>query len=168
MATVHASSNAKATASSVVTVNAAFLQEIKEVNQELWSLLEELQCHCLPAACLSTPLGDLAVMLSELRDQIALHFALEEAYGYFDEPVFVEPRLCRHAASLRQEHQSLYLMISELVDVAEDYQFRGAMPHQITVLCNQFLAFYDQLQAHEARENDLIMQAYEDDIGVGD
>jgi len=35
--------------------------------------------------------------LSELRDQLALHFALEEAYGYFDEPLHVAPQLAEKA-----------------------------------------------------------------------
>ena len=35
-----------ATLTGTVTINAAFLQEIKEVNQELWSLLSDLRHKC--------------------------------------------------------------------------------------------------------------------------
>ncbi|MCL6481793.1 MAG: hypothetical protein K6U02_08700 [Firmicutes bacterium] len=62
-----------------VTINAAFLQEIKEVNQDLWALLAELRHRCqrplAPGAC-----RWLLDRLCQLRDQLALHFSLEEAY----------------------------------------------------------------------------------------
>ncbi|MCI0360065.1 MAG: hypothetical protein L0211_16430, partial [Planctomycetaceae bacterium] len=61
-----------ATLTATVTVNAAFLQEIKEVNQELWSLLSELRHRCqrplAPAHCRL-----LIDKLCQLRDQLALH-----------------------------------------------------------------------------------------------
>ena len=82
-----------------VTVNAAFLQEIKEVNHELWQLLADLRHRCqrpiAPGTC-----RVLVDKLCELRDQLALHFALEEAYGYFEDPVDVAPQLCRQADAL--------------------------------------------------------------------
>src|SRR5687767_2315396 len=95
------------TATSTVTVNAAFLQEIKEVNQELWQLLAELHHRCIrpisPGQCKT-----LIDRLSELRDNLALHFALEEAYGYFEDPVHVAPQLSNRVEALRAEHKTLY------------------------------------------------------------
>ena len=95
------------TSTGTVTVNAAFLQEIKEVNQELWSLLAELRHRCqrpiAPGHC-----RQLIDKISLLRDQLALHFSLEEAYGYFDDPVDVAPQLSRQAEHLRSEHRELY------------------------------------------------------------
>ena len=55
-------------------------------------------------------------LLIELQDQLALHFALEEAYGYFDDPIWVAPHISDLAESLRAEHVALY---SELCDLAE-------------------------------------------------
>ena len=61
------------TTTGTVTVNAAFLQEIKEVNQELWTLLADLRHRCqrpiAPAGC-----RYLIDKLSQFRDQLALHF----------------------------------------------------------------------------------------------
>src|SRR4051794_20392387 len=61
------------TSTGTVTVNAAFLQEIKEVNQELWSLLADLRHRCqrpiAPSQCRL-----LIDKLCQLRDQLALHF----------------------------------------------------------------------------------------------
>src|SRR5262245_61954266 len=93
------------TTTGTVTVNAAFLQEIKEVNQELWSLLADLRHRCqrpiAPGHCRL-----LIDKLCQLRDQLALHFSLEEAYGYFEDPVEVAPQLSRQAEMLRSEHRS--------------------------------------------------------------
>src|SRR6187401_724617 len=98
-----------------LTVNAAFLQEIKEVNQELWSLLADLRHRCqrpiAPSHCRL-----LIDRLCQLRDQLALHFSLEEAYGYFDDPLDAAPQLGHRAEQLRGEHRDLY---GDFCDVIE-------------------------------------------------
>src|SRR5687768_9654604 len=103
------------TSTGTVTVNAAFLEEIKEVNQELWQLLGDLRHRCqrpvAPGHCRL-----LIDKLCQLRDQLALHFALEEAYGYFENPVEVAPQLSRAAGRLLEEHKTLYL---DFCDIAE-------------------------------------------------
>ena len=156
-----------ATASGTVTVNAAFLQEIKEVNQELWSLLAELRHRCQrPIAPAQSRL--LIDKLCLLRDQLALHFALEEGYGYFDDPVHVAPRLSRQAAQLREEHKGLYLDLCQLVDRAERMFYDEEHAALALWIGPEFLDFDGRLKSHEERENELIFEAYDDDIGVGD
>src|SRR5262245_65894974 len=106
------------TGAATVTVNAAFLQEIKEVNQELWMLQADLrhrfQRPVAPGHC-----RFLVDKLCLLRDQLALHFSLEEAYGYFDDPVDVAPQLSRAADRLRSAHKGLYLAVCGLVERSE-------------------------------------------------
>jgi hemerythrin-like domain-containing protein len=161
------SAMAVSTLTSTVTVNAAFLQEIKEVNQELWHLLGELRHRCqrpiAPGSC-----RGLVEKLSELRDQLALHFALEEAYGYFDDPVDVAPQLCRQAESLKAEHKQLYAQLSDLVERAERMFYDDRHAALAVWLGPEFLDFDARLRRHEERENDLIFEAYDADIGVGD
>lgn len=150
-----------------VTVNAAFLQEIKEVNQELWQRLDELRHRCqrpiAPANC-----RHLVERLSQLRDQLALHFALEEAYGYFDDPVEVAPHLCHAAETLRNEHRQLYMELTRIVERSE----RLLHSEQLTTLAlwlgPEFLEFDGAIRDHESRENELIFDAYDTDIGAGD
>jgi hypothetical protein len=156
-----------ATLTGTVTVNAAFLQEIKEVNQELWHLVGELRHRCqrpiAAGACRA-----MVEHLAELRDQLALHFALEEAYGYFEDPVDVAPQLCRKADSLRSEHKELYSQLSAVVDRAERLLYDEEHAALAVWLGPRFLDFDARLRSHEERENDLIFEAYEADIGVGD
>ncbi len=156
------------TTTKTVTINAAFLQEIKDVNQELWRLLEEVRYICSRPIPVRQSSRGLVDRLSLLRDQLALHFALEEAYGYFDDPVMVDPRLSVQANRLREEHRKLYVKICELVDYAEQLHHRGEWASWLTRVSLGFHAFYDQLQTHEANEQELILAAYDDDIGVGD
>ena len=157
-----------ANATATVTVNAAFLQEIKEVNQDLWHLLEEVRYLCSRPMSLRVPSRHFLDLLGALRDQLALHFTLEEAYGYFEDPLYVAPRLSEWAESLRRQHHDLYVQICQLVDYAERLARRGRFASLVMQVSQQFSDFYQQLQEHESQENALILQAYDDDIGVGD
>ena len=176
-----ASVKSAAASTATVTVNAAFFQEIKEVNQELYDSMERIRrqlsvergpvdeeqsspdCQQLAPDC-----RKLAEQLANLRDQLALHFALEEAYGYFEDPVFVAPRLSNLAGSLRKDHKRLYLQINRLVDQVEQLVFLGRMLAAWPRIRDRFEQFHEQLQTHEDRENELILEAYDDDLGVGD
>ena len=153
-----------ATMTGTMTVNAAFLQEIKEVNQELWDLIGDLRHRCqrpiAPGQCRL-----LLDKLCQLRDQLALHFALEEAYGYFEEPVHVAPRLSHQAEQLRAEHKSLYLDLCQLVDRAERMFYDEQHAALALWVGPQFLEFDLRLRMHEERENELIYDAYDSDIG---
>jgi hypothetical protein len=150
-----------------VTVNAAFLQEIKEVNAELWQLFDNLRHALGDGAGVREHAAQLADMLIELRDQLALHFALEEAYGYFDDPIAVVPAVAEAAARMRSEHRKLYSQISRVADTAEQLLYDQNLDDFATLVPAQFQDFDDQLQRHESEENELIMGQF-DDIGVGD
>ena len=106
--------------------------------------------------------------LEELRDQLALQFALEEAYGYFEDPIEVAPRLCELAQSLRAEHQQLYLRVCELLERAIGILDGQRVSELVLEVAAGFVAFDDQFRRHESREIDMIQQEYDDDIGVGD
>ena len=150
-----------------VTVNSAFLQEIKEANQELWRLLDRLRLICCSAVSVRENAGQLVELLRELRDQLALHFALEEAYGYFEDPVLVIPTVAHQAATLRAEHRELYARANRLADIAEDFWLAGNLVDLIVRIPDQFWDFDCHLQQHESYENEMIMRQF-DDIGVGD
>ena len=97
-----------------------------------------------------------------------MHFALEEAYGYFEDPVAVAPHLNATACALRDEHSSLYSSICDVLEFVESEFYAGRLVTSAPQVVILFRTFYDQLQSHEAKENELILKAYGDDIGVGD
>lgn len=155
------------TAQRTLTINAAFLQEIKDDNRELRNLLDE------SAAVLARPAGSveprrIAQLLGRLRDQLGMHFSLEEAYGYFDDAIDVVPRLSRRAETLRSQHPRLFIAICELVDQAEQMLYHERAPLRQNDLARNFATFRETLQAHEAEEVALIVQTLNDEIGGGD
>ena len=159
---------ATASSTKTVTVNAAFLQEIKEVNQDLWRLLADVRRMCDSPATIDSAPRRFFGLVEELRDHLALHFALEEAYGYFENPIEVAPRLCRQANELRAEHHELYLMVVNFSEACELLTQPSPVIGIVLTVVKQFEAFDERLKRHEARENELIMQEYGDAIGVGD
>ena len=155
-------------ATSTVTINAAFLQEIKEVNADLWDLLGETQQLCTDVHHANANCRRLVTLLAMLRDNLAMHFTLEEAYGYFEDPLHVEPRLSAKANELRDQHKVLYEQIRDLAEEAEQRFYDKQLVENMPPLLERLRAYFERLQHHEMQENELILQAYDDDIGGGD
>jgi iron-sulfur cluster repair protein YtfE (RIC family) len=154
-----------AVATNTVTINAAFLREIKEDHRDLWRLLDEVR-HL----CAEWPLSRrrLANRLARLRDRLAMHFTLEEAFGYFDDPLDVAPRLARQAETLRSQHGELYLALARLADEADTVAHGIGTAQRLRRLAGDCRRFDKSLLAHEHLENQLILEAFDEDIGVGD
>ncbi len=151
-----------------VTVNRAFLQEIKDANQEMWSVLSECRRACGEPVRRRQQASTLAELLRDLCDHVALHFSLEEAYGYFEDPVSVAPRLAQRCEKLRREHAALYVELAELADLADQYLHDPEGVTNFITIQSQFVTFDERFQDHEAQEIDLIQTAFGEDIGVGD
>ena len=150
-----------------VTLNAAFLQEIKEDNHQLRELLQETTVMLSGPRRKRIPARQIVDQLWRLRDQLAMHFALEDAYGYFQDAILEAPRLSQQAERLHAEHDDLFLQVCELIEEAEKLLYGEPGPKQ-TEIAVKFYQFHAQLQEHETRENELILEAFDDDIGVGD
>jgi hypothetical protein len=159
----------------VVGVNAAFLRDIKEDNRELRLLMR--RAERLSAAPDKVFLGPAAAreLIEALRDQVALHFTLEEAFGYFDQTWGTPPEFASWAERLRAQHLPLYQQICDLAIRAEkrlieppDGNFEEPAVNAIHALLDSLAAFLRRLHSHESAENQLILDALELDIGVGD
>lgn len=152
-----------------LTVNSAFLQEIKEDHVDLWDLFGRLSEMAAEGA-IEVPTRHLQEMLAQLRDRLAFHFALEEGYGYFEEPLEVAPRLSHKADKLREEHAALYSQVCDLCGLAErlpagDGTKVNAARKEVMRRFREFAACFYQ---HETAETALIQEAFLQDIGVGD
>lgn len=151
-----------------VTVNAAFLQEVKEDNHLLRSLLETARQVFAESSRVKVDPKELAELLGQLRDQLAMHFALEEAFGYFEEAIDVAPRLSEQADLLRAQHRGLYLEVCDIADEAEQLLYHETAVDLRQEIRARFFGFLDRLNDHEACENALILEAFDEDLGVGD
>ena len=156
------------TSTKTVTVNAAYFEEVKEANHELKESLHQVRLLIRQPLNVRNGFRCFVQLLDRLRDHLAMHFALEEAFGYFDDPVFVMPELSQLAETLRAEHGHLYIEICRISHDAECRLYGHVRLEYVKRLLLRLNAFCDQLAGHEARENELIFSAYMDDVGVGD
>ena len=148
-----------------VYVNAAFLEEVKDDNVALRELLHQTSKLLNSESRWNYTRRDISDLLQQLRDRLATHFTLEEAFGYLDDAISIAPRLSDKALALRNEHGDLYLKISSLAEVADSR--RNSIDDQAKLI-DDLRSFCRQLKRHEEDENELIMQALYDELGVGD
>lgn len=144
------------TATGTVTVNPAFLQEIKDSNPELWRLREQLHDCVRSEESRSVVACRLVQTLDDFRDALALQFALEEAYGFIEVP---ESLAMHEANDAKNQHCGLYLGICELCERAEELQYRGLVADQFAALVEEAQIFDARLDAHERLERRLIETA---------
>lgn len=149
-----------------MTLAPAFMQEIKEDDLRLQRLLHEFRQVIASRPLIQIGGQRLAALVSDVRDHVAFHFALEEAYGYFEDPVAVAPRLCDRVEELRAEHVELFTEVCRIADVFEDSS--PDLPSDLLAVQDMCCEFLGRFEAHEAAENALISQAFNEDIGVGD
>ncbi len=149
-----------------LSVNAAFLKDIKDDNRELKSLIDRLYPLLEHPQIASNHWSELLTLLADLRDQLAFHFSLEEAFGYFENAIETAPQFSLLAESLQSDHAGLFEWIRELADRAPEVEVDSV--DKISRFVDQFKRFRAALEQHETAEIELILQALDDDLGVGD
>jgi len=151
------------------TVNAAFFREIKEDHHQLKSMLDKLRQMVGNPLVLANHLKEFSQRTAELRDQLAFHFTLEEAYGYFEDAIERAPRFHEQAGRLRDQHSDLYLMAEQVAESAASASDHPVDAEQTAErLSKLFIGFDTILKAHESAELRLILDAMQLDVGVGD
>ena len=76
-----------------LSVNAAFMKDIKDDNRDLKEILDKITPLASHPETAVNHWLELTELFANLRDQLALHFSLEEAYGYFHDPAEPDPDL---------------------------------------------------------------------------
>ena len=157
-----------ALATHTVAINAAFLQEIKDDHHELRQLMHHTQAMLERPSWMTTEYDRLVDLLSKLRDQLAMHFSLEEAFGYFEDAISSAPHLSKRADFLRGQHAGLYSQVCQLAERAEGLLYGEPTLAAVADLANGYRRFSTQFAEHESRECELILEAFHSDIGAGD
>ncbi len=157
-----------ALATRTVSINPAFLQEIKDDHHELRQLLHHAAAAVNRPVWMRLEFSQLVELLIKLRDQLAMHFSLEEAYGYFEDAITEAPHLSRRAEQLRAQHFELFSEICTLVEQAEQHLYHEPAATALARLADGFRQFSSALQTHEANECQLIVEAHNNDLGAGD
>ncbi len=151
-----------------VSINPAFLREIKEDHHELRQLMHHSSAMLDRSGPEEIEYARLVEMFSKLRDQLAMHFSLEEAYGYFEDAISVAPHLSRRADNLRGQHFDLFADLCRLVEGAEQLLYHEQPKTLLARLAGDYRRFLVRFREHESQECDLILEAFNDDIGTGD
>jgi hypothetical protein len=145
---------------STTMVNAAFLQEVKDSNVELWDAMHTLRGMIETPAATVENTRQLVLLLGQIRDLLALEFSLEEAYGFIEGCRGLAPLYGQRTAQARQQHRELYLLIHELCEQAEEAQYCRAARQHYAALLVAAADFDAQLRAHEQLEADLITAGF--------
>lgn len=109
-------------------------------------------------------LVELLRRLQELRSFMALHFTDEEAPGgFFD---VVRTQASRHLGTVQQLETEHAALLGELDRLAKGA--RACLVGPVAEILKQAREFALRLHEHEARENELLIDALYVDVGGGD
>ena len=144
-----------ASSAKTIAVNAAFLQEVKDSNLQLWDLFHRLRMLTKVQRPTGEMVHDFVALLGELRDCIALEFSLEETYGYV-ENAMLGARVGSEANEAKLQHRELYLQIRDLCECVEEAEYTGTIVRDLAAFFNAFDTFDTEFRAHEELEARLI------------
>lgn len=132
---------------------------IETEHEHLRGLLDRTsQCLIEPP----TSRDRLVSVLGELLATIQEHFQHEEDGGYFTDLIEVSPNLNGRAEALCHEHVEMYAQLDTLRrHVAEQSIAWSDLRRDFTVFLGRF-------QTHETAENDMLQEAYCNDLGSKD
>jgi hypothetical protein len=160
-----------------ITINVAFLQEIKS-DFGFRDLLNDVVHQLKPGprrGVLADESGEkitprvAAEMLGELRDGLETYFALEEFYGYFEQAEVLNPCVSQQAFGLQSEHETLFLKLNQIVETTQQIVYHEAGPETtLGRVAEELESFCIELAQHEQAEMDLMMRLCNEDFGVGD
>lgn len=150
-------------------VNAAFLQDVKDDDRQVPSIMAMVMAILEPPGQTGSLSAELLPLLRRLYGAVKYRFEMEEALGYMEDAVNVAPRLCRKAELLLDQHQSLLDDLQQIVELAH-LRLRDTDRSKpgLASVRDPFAIFLDRFSAHEADENDLIVDSLYFDIGGGD
>ncbi len=106
--------------------------------------------------------GELRTRLDATHAHLVEHFRFEEQNGYLDAVRKQEPRLERVIEQLAQEHRQLLQALEALIEAARSPRCLGE-PFQAEVR-----EWVERVRQHEVRENDLVQDAFNLDLGAED
>jgi hypothetical protein len=141
-----------------------FFERMKCEHRELFGLMDHIRFR------LSATEQDnqwLSSSIARLCDLVESHFLCEEQGGYLHEAIHAAPHLTDKAEHLHGQHQVLLEEVRSLRDFAVK-GMEGTMDTWCQAFRSRFDAFVEKLHVHEAHEDDLVQQAFTQELGPGD
>jgi hypothetical protein len=104
-------------------------------------------------------------LLREFLNALVLHFSMEEDEGFFTDVTTHAPRLTSEADKLCVEHKHLLDEAKSLIRFASAGSPSMSWWRELSVRCHELSK---RLMQHEHRENKLLQEAHQSDIGLSD
>jgi len=133
---------------------------LRRAHAALLEDLRKVEVAVLPAS--GEGLVELCARLDATHTHLAEHFRLEEQNGYMDAVRKREPRLERKVQLLAEEHPQLAQSLEALIREAKVATSLG------DAIREEVRAWVERVRQHEARENQLVQDAFNLDISAED
>jgi hemerythrin len=113
----------------------------------------------------SQSVTEVTSMLDSFIDFLKAHFVHEDEGGFFTQITEQSPRLSERAEAVRTEHSALLTECKNFRALADKGNIDDAWWNDLTAA---FLQLSKHLMQHEHREQDLLQESFNDEIGTGD
>jgi chromosome segregation ATPase len=137
-----------------------FAETLSRAHEALLNDLRQAEEVLRPAS--GEELTELRARLRATHAHLTDHFRFEEANGYMETVRKREPRLERTIQQLAEEHHQLAKSLDALIKEAETASNLGDK------LRGEVRGWIERVRRHEARETDLVQNAFGLDIGAED
>lgn len=135
-------------------------ESLRRAHAALVQDLQKLEELARPGAL--EGLMELAACLKKTSKTLAEHFRFEEQNGYMDAVKAREPRMERRIQELAEQHGALAGSLDGLVKEAREVLKANASWQE------KVRAWVKRIQRHELKENKLVQEAFDFDIGAED
>jgi hypothetical protein len=139
---------------------ATVAKTMKQAHVALLKDLSKLEVAARPGS--AAGLAGLRERLGTTLTDVTAHFRLEEQGGYLDAVRKREPRLEHVAQQLSEEHGRLTQSLQALVREAQE---AAGLTAGLGEKVREWIA---QIRHHEARENEVVQDAFNTDLGAED
>jgi iron-sulfur cluster repair protein YtfE (RIC family) len=142
------------------------VMDIAHEHRELQHRLKELRrlaARPVSEDKLPAVLTEISEALLSLRLQMESHFRKEEAGGVIEEAVTRIPRLAGAAAHIQSEHPELLQRLDKALRMAEVTGPKSADWEKTRLAVDEFTT---AMLTHEAAENRLLQQGFNEDLGA--
>ena len=109
--------------------------------------------------------GRMLEALNKLRGTLAAHFKVESGEPLFRTIPTAHPRFAGRLSRLESEHEGMLEELDQVVRQAEGSQSRIYEQRELNGRIQLLIA---KIRRHEAEENEILIEAYWDEVGVGD
>jgi iron-sulfur cluster repair protein YtfE (RIC family) len=140
----------------------AFFEQMQRDNEKLRELLGQVT-HIFAGGLKDA--DRVAESLVSLASQLETHFEEEEVAGVFDDVVERAPRLSERVDQLKQQHNELRTALAAINQTAGSGDGTAQWWNDLS---EAFHEFSTNLMHHEHSENELVQEAYTQDIGSKD